>query len=93
MPWSWGATKVPEFTNLLFQKVCVVVCVCVKGGRDSLHYNLNDKKDSGGAQGHMEEGVLFLTPCTPLCFCKPTGSTAFCDEQSHKRINAHNQNM
>lgn len=67
MLWSRGATEQLELSSLLFQ--------------GATHYMTIPKiRLLQGVRKATEEEVLFLTPCTPLCFCKPTGNTLFWDE-------------
>lgn len=72
MLWSRGATELLELSGLLFP--------------GATHYITIPKiRLLQGVQKATEEEVLFLTPCTPLCFCKPRGNTLFWDEQSLKK--------
>lgn len=69
---SWGVSGLLELSGLLFQ--------------GATHYITIPKiRLLEGIHKAMEEGALFLTPCTPLCFCRPTGSILFCDGQSLKK--------
>lgn len=68
---SWGVSELLELSGLLFQ--------------GATHYITIPKiRLLEGVHKATEEEVLFLTPCTLLCFCKPRGNALSGDEPSLK---------